>query len=571
MHYKNFLTVTYAPAEYLNNNSIEELRADIEKVGKYIKLDKIYLETYRSETLVERGKMEAIKALFIEYGYAVSGGITTTVRQTLMGSMCFTDPENRKRLGEIAAYTAKVFDEVMLDDFYFTNCRCELCIKAKGDRDWASYRLALMNDISENVIIKNAKAANPKAHVIIKYPNWYDSYQACGYNLEDQPVMFDSVYTGTETRDPHYTHQNLPRYLSYFLPRLMERIKPGKNGGGWYDLFECSLEDYIQQAYLTLFAKCRENLLFCFPLLVNHPSYTAAAGAFYDEADLFAGKLGEPVGVACYKPYHSYGERRLYDFLGMLGIPLDPYPCYPQDAKTVLLTADAAWDKEIVSKIKQSLVNGSNVFITSGLYEKLAGQGIEDILPLEITGRKITSDTFTNSAFSHNNLGYVKSDGAVTLPYIAYNENDLWILSSALTPHFSCPFLLRGSYGKGSLYVFSVPDSMADLYKLPAETLTLLRRELNLSAGKMPAITLECIGRVGLFLYDNNTFIVQSFLDRPERIRICINKSGVSLVPLLEKRQVGKTIFMTKGRCGENESVFEIRLMPGRYAAFKIE
>ncbi|MCL2444069.1 MAG: hypothetical protein FWD13_11485, partial [Treponema sp.] len=114
MHYKNFITATYAPAGYLNDNSIEQIKADIEKTATYIKLDKIYLETYRSEILVDRKKMEAIKALFMENGFMVSGGITTTVKQTLMGSMCFTDPQNRKRLGEIAAYTAEVFDEVML-------------------------------------------------------------------------------------------------------------------------------------------------------------------------------------------------------------------------------------------------------------------------------------------------------------------------------------------------------------------------------------------------------------------------------------------------------------------------
>jgi hypothetical protein len=565
MHYKNFLTVTYAPAAYLNDNSLEQLRKKKKKVGKYIKLDKIYLETYRSEILVERKKMEAIKALFIEKGYAVSGGITTTVSKTLMGSMCFTDPENRKRLGEIAAYTAELFDEVILDDFYFTNCRCESCIKAKGNRDWASFRLALMNDVSENVIIKNARAANPKVNVIIKYPNWYDSFQASGYNLEDESKMFDMIYTGTETRDPNFTHQNLPRYLSFFLPRLMEHIKPGKNGGGWYDLFECTLEDYLQQAYLTLFAKCRENMLFCYPLLSYMPSYTAAVGAFYDEADLFAGQLGEPVGIACYKPYHSFGERRLYEHLGMSGIPLDPYPYYPSDAKTVFLTADAAWDKEIVGKIKQSLLKGSKVFITSGLYEKLSGHGIEDILPVEITARKVTTDTFTNSGFGFNNAGYLKSAGLVTLPHIAYNENDSWVLSSALTPYGSHPLLLSGTYGNGRLYILTVPDAMADLYKLPAETLTLLRRELNLH------ITLECVGRVGLFLYDNNTFIVQSFLDRPERVRISIDKPGASIVPLVEIRQGGKTRFISKARSGENESVFEVLIMPGRFMAFKTE
>jgi hypothetical protein len=560
MHYKNFLTVTYAPAGYLNDNSVEQIKADIEKVGRYVTLDKIYLETYRSQTLVEREKMEAIKALFTGKGFQVSGGITTTIKQTLMGSMCFTDPEKRKKLGEIAAYTAELFDEVILDDFYFTNCRCESCIKAKGERDWASFRLALMNDISENVIIKNAKAANPKVNLIIKYPNWYDSFQANGYNLEDEPKMFDMIYTGTETRDPHYTHQNLPRYLSFFLPRLLEHIKPGKNGGGWYDLFECSLDDYLQQAYLTLFAKCREQMLFCFPLLVNAPSYAAAAGAFYDEADDFIGQLCEPAGAACYKPYHSHGERRLHEFIGMIGIPLDPYPYYPEKAQTVFLTADAAWDEEIVEKIKKSLMNGSRVFITSGLYEKLTCRGIENILPVEITSKKITTDTFTNSVFGQRNGGYLKASGSVTLPHIVYNENDLWALSSALTPYSSHPLLLRGAYGKGSLYVLTIPDAPADLYKLPSETLTVLRKEMNLP------ITLECTGRVGLFLYDNDAFILQSFLERPEKIRICVNKPGVSLVPLKKMLPPPE-----EARSMNGESVFDVILMPGHFAVFKID
>ena len=564
MHYSNFINATYAPAAYLHGSTIEQLKADIAKVKRYLKLDKIYLETYRSEILVEKDKMKAIKALFVDEGFQVSGGITTTVAHTLMGSMCFTDQGNRKRLGEIAAYTAEMFDEVMLDDFYFTNCRCESCIRAKGEKDWASFRLELMNDISENVIIKNAKAANPQVNVIIKFPNWYDSFHASGYNLEDEPSMFDEIYTGTETRDPSYTHQNLPRYLSFFLPRLLDRIKPGKNGGGWFDLYECSLEDYVQQAYLTVFAKCRENMLFCFPLLVNFPSYTAAAGAFYDEADLFIGKMGEPIGVACYRPHHSHGERLLYDFLGMLGIPLDPYPCYPSDAPVVLLTADAASDNMIVEKIEKSLRNGSSVFITSGLYKELKDRGIRDILPLEVTDRKAVSETFTSTGFNQNNSTFAKARGPVTMPHITYNVNDLWVLSAALTPFYSHPLLVRGSYAKGWFCVLTIPDAPADLYKLPAETLTLIRREL-----KLPII-LECGSRIGLFPYDNDTFVVQSFMDRPENVRISIAKPGASLIPLVENRQLGGRRVEAKPRSGENESVFEVLLMPGRYAAFRI-
>ncbi len=559
MHYKNFLNATYAPAGYLKNSPLEKIKSDIERVGKYIKFDKIYLETYRNET-VEREKMTAVKKLFEENGYKTSGGITTAAHGTLMGSMCYTSPETRKLLSGIASYTAEIFDEIILDDFYFTNCRCESCIKAKGESSWASFRLALMNDISENVIIKSIKAVNPDAHIIIKYPNWYDSYQACGYNPEGETPMFDGIYAGTETRDPHYTHQNLQRYLSYFLPRLAERIKPGLNGGGWYDLYECSLEDYVCQAYLTLWSKCRENMLFCFPLLSEAQSvYMAAAGAVYDDADELMGKLGEPAGVACYKPYHSHGERHLYDFIGMLGIPLDPYPEYPSDAKTVILTECAAWDRDIIQRIKKTLLNGGKVFVTSGLYKKLENKGMQDIMPVEITDKKISSDLFTNNGYGMNTANTAKARGLISMPHIGYNTNDLWVLSAAQTPFESHPFLLTGEYGSGRFYVLNIPDLTADLYKLPAETLTLLRKELDLD------VTLECGANIGIFNYDNDTFILQSFSARPEKVRIRIGKESAELVQIAPFART----WVEKSRSGKNESVFDVSLSPGRYAAFK--
>jgi hypothetical protein len=157
----------------------------------------------------------------------------------------------------------------------------------------------------------------------------------------------------------------------------------------------------------------------------------------------------------------------------------------------------------------------------------------------------------------------VKSDGPVTIPHVAYNENDLWVLSSALTPYSSHSLLLCSAYGKGSFYVLTIPDAPADFYKLPEQTLTAIRSELNLP------VTLECVGRVSQFLYDNNTFILQSFLDRPERVRVRVNKGGASLVPLA--KLMLRNIPVERVRAGENESVFEVYLMPGHYAMFKVE
>jgi hypothetical protein len=120
---------------------------------------------------------------------------------------------------------------------------------------------------------------------------------------------------------------------------------------------------------------------------------------------------------------------------------------------------------------------------------------------------------------------------------------------------------LCGTYGSGKFYVLTIPDAMADIYKLPSQTLTILRKELNLP------VTLECTARVGLFLYGNNTFVLQSFLERPERVRVKINKGGASIIPL------GKMFRFPprKSHGGDDESVFDVHLMPGRYMAFKIE
>jgi hypothetical protein len=60
---------------------------------------------------------------------------------------------------------------------------------------------------------------------------------------------------------------------------------------------------------------------------------------------------------------------------------------------------------------------------------------------------------------------------------------------------------------------------------------------------------------------------VQSYLDRPERVRVRINKSGATLVPLKTPRMRP----FEAVRSGENESVFEFTITPGHYMAFRIE
>ena len=199
--------------------------------------------------------------------------------------MCYCNEAMRNKLKEVSEYTASLFDEFIIDDFFFTQCMCDDCIREKGDRSWEEFRLAKMQEVSENLVIKPAKKINPKINIIIKYPNWRESYQETGYNPQQQREIFDAIYTGTETRHGALQDQHLPRYLSYSLVRWMENVLPGKNGGGWFDPFECDrIDTYLEQAYLTAFAKSKEIMMFCWPAIYNNKRATPL-GFMYQKLD----------------------------------------------------------------------------------------------------------------------------------------------------------------------------------------------------------------------------------------------------------------------------------------------
>jgi hypothetical protein len=77
-------------------------------------------------------------------------------------------------------------------------------------------------------------------------------------------------------------------------------------------------------------------------------------------------------------------------------------------------------------------------------------------------------------------------------------------------------------------------------------------------------VVLECGARVGLFIYDNNTFIIQSFHRRPVRVGICIDDPRVSL------EKLAGISGAEKARSGAGESVFEVVLLPGRQGENKV-
>ena len=167
-----------------------------------MKVDKVYLETYRSGRTADDQLLDQVKAFFVNRGVEVAGGIGLTVMESNnFQSFCYTDPKDREFVKMLSRKTARHFDEIILDDFYFNNTKNDSDIAAKGSRSWDDFRVELMNQASRELIVGPARQVNPKVKVIIKFPNWYEHFQGNGYDLDKEPRIFDGIWTGNETRE----------------------------------------------------------------------------------------------------------------------------------------------------------------------------------------------------------------------------------------------------------------------------------------------------------------------------------------------------------------------------------
>ena len=232
-----------------------------------------------------------------------------------------------------------------------------------------------------------------------------------------------------------------------------------------------------------------------------------------------AGSAG-PIGIKSYKPHHSSGEDFLHNYLGMIGIPIDLYADFPTDAGLVLLTESAKSDPDIVAKIKAQLDAGKSVVITSGLLRALQGRGIEDIVEVEFTERRIAADGYTTGfgSGSRSGLGDDVRAAGVLFPEIRFNTNDAWALVSAMSDNVGFPLLLMDRYGKGVLYIWTMPDNFHHLYRLPPAVTSAIKDVVM----KGFFVRLDGPSQVALFAYDNNTFIVESFLDHETDVKISV-------------------------------------------------
>ena len=600
--HKNFTVSVYVRAyEVEKMKDTQWLESTWKTISSQLDVDKIYLETHRDMLLIDDATLEKAKKFFQKQGLEVAGGITYTISEPNdFETFSYSDPKDRAWVQKVAETTARHFDELLLDDFFFTSSKKDVEIAAKGNRSWTAYRLERMNEAGRNLVVGPAKAVNPKVKVIIKYPNWYDDFQGLGFNLEWGPQIFDGVWTGTETRDPA-GNQHLQNYLSYNIMRYFENISGGRNGGGWVDSggIYMSMDRYAEQLFLTAIAKGRDVMLFAYNQLLDvrlNPMFRApwqdqGTSWSYDEmtapfkkgketvtpttmariadvvlrkADDLCGKLGNPVGIHSYKVYHQPGEEFLQNYLGMIGLPMDMYPAFPEGRKTVLLTAQAAADPALTEKIDRQLKAGGDVFITTGLL-KAVPEKIAPICELRCDDLKAIVNDFGR---------YGKSEKDILIPQVRYWTNDSWEVVSAgrpLTGGVSgWPILHRCIYSQGTLYVLTIPDDFGNLYDYPEGALNEIRRRMSRDMD----LYLEGPAKVGLFLYDNKTVIVENFNDEPVNVKLVGTAGFKQLTDLETGETVEAAVEQMPAffrRMGTPSPKAAMTLKPHSYRAFRYE
>jgi hypothetical protein len=373
--------------------------------------------------------------------------------------------------------------------------------------------------------------------------------------------------------------------------RYFDQVAPGRNGGGWVDTFDIRYVDrYSEQLWLTIFGKAREMTLFNYGALLEpappgdrpwktsasnvnwdkvvergkgKPIYASVAGDALDQVKPFAGQLGTPIGIASYRPVHAVGEDFLHNFLGLIGIPIEMYPLFPGKADVILLTEGAAFDQNLVSEVKKQLDEGKTVVMTSGLWRALQGKGVEDLDEIRYTDEKVAVSSFIGGFGAGAGVEIGKSMVPIVIPHLRFLTNDAWPVVRGIADNNGFPILLMNEYGKGRLFVLTIPDNFTDLYLLPAETLNAIRSYV---LGDFP-VRVDGPAKVSLFAYDNGTFIVESFRDEPASVTVLASKAS-SLKDLVSGETLAGVAHKPRHPAEPAAMAFTLTLAPHSYRVF---
>ena len=235
------------------------------------------------------------------------------------------------------------------------------------------------------------------------------------------------------------------RQMMLFEWSAMSRpILPGDRAA-WQDLHTSFDYNQLLQAWTNT------------PRPAAEPTIARVAGYALEQVDPFLGQLGNPIGIASYKPYQSTGEDFLHNYLGMIGIPIELYPEFPTNADLVLLTESA----EVRSRHRRQNQGPVDRRQIGGHHLRPAARapdrGIEDIVEARYTDHKVLAHEYFGGFGAGNGLtldGGKNED--ILFPEIFFLTNDAWPVVRLVANGNGYPLLLMDRYSKGILYIWTI-------------------------------------------------------------------------------------------------------------------
>ena len=104
----------------------------------------------------------------------------------------------------------------------------------------------------------------------------------------------------------------------------------------------------------------------------------------------------------------------------------------------------------------------------------------------------------------------------VLFPEVHFFTNDSWGIIRGVASKKGFPIVLMNHYSKGTLYLWTMPENLGELYKLPQPAITRIKQYLF---GELP-VQIDAPDHVALFTYDNGAFVVENFRDETASVRL---------------------------------------------------
>jgi hypothetical protein len=178
-------------------------------------------------------------------------------------------------------------------------------------------------------------------------------------------------------------------------------------------------------------------------------------------------------------------------------------------------------------------------------------------------------------AGDRSSLGDDDHKPGILFPELRFMTNDAWGLISAVENGNGYPIMLMDKYSKGVLYVWVIPDDFRNLYALPSNVTSAIKDTVMRNF----FVRIDGPSQVALFAYDNNTFVVESYLPEVSDVRVTVAGTFTKLRNLVTGEAVSsyvpvpsKSFFRRRQRSDtEPMSTFMVPLMPHSFAAFAPE